>query len=215
MGSEMYSAPAGTVTSALPAKVNARSEPGSIWLDAAETGPEMCTEVRCSGSVPKAFETCTRSEVPPVETCAISRMVMSRMSSIGRAFCGSGNCWDAAQVATQLDCALAHAHSSATIETARRTLCTQVTYEIKEKVDASSLKRFGMTVTSLTFHSEPSSPNSFGRRGRPRAPRPRALRLNSPSLEPKSRNFPFWRPRARQAARRNANHRHQSNTRRA
>ena len=74
---------------------------GSIAEDALETGRAMWTEVKCSGWVPKALPQCTRSAGPPSDKWKICRTVASRMSSAGRAFCGSGICCDAAQLATQ------------------------------------------------------------------------------------------------------------------
>src|SRR5579884_3479554 len=110
MGSETYSAPAGTVTSVLPPNVSAFSDAGAIRDEDAEIARAMWTDVKCSGSVPNAFEICTRTVDPPIDRCTICRMVMSRMSSGGSALCGSGICWDAAHVATHLvsgdcDCA--------------------------------------------------------------------------------------------------------------
>src|SRR6185437_12924848 len=99
--SEMYSAPAGMVTSLLPENVSARSDAGSICGEAAERGRAICTDVKCSGACPKALERCTRSVVPPTERWTICRMVASIMSEGASAFCGSGVCCDAAQLPTQ------------------------------------------------------------------------------------------------------------------
>jgi hypothetical protein len=44
------------VTSALPSKVRGRSVAGLMADEDGETGCAMWIEVKCSGSVPKAFE---------------------------------------------------------------------------------------------------------------------------------------------------------------
>ena len=51
----------GTVTSALPANFSARSLAASMAGDAGESGRATCTDEKCSASVPKVLETCTRS----------------------------------------------------------------------------------------------------------------------------------------------------------
>ena len=104
MGSEMYSAPAGTVTSGMPEKVRTRSLSGTILAEAVETGRAMCTEVKCNGAVPKRFDRCTRSSVPPMDKRTIWRRVASFRSSGAREFRGSGSCCEAAHEPTQWDC---------------------------------------------------------------------------------------------------------------
>jgi len=68
----------------------------------ADRGRAMCTEVKCSGSVPKALERWTRRVAPPRERWTIWRRVASSRSAAGRAFCGSGICCEAAHVATHV-----------------------------------------------------------------------------------------------------------------
>ena len=98
-GSERNSAPGGTVISAAPANVSGRSLVGSMAGDEGESGRATCTDVKCSGSVPKAFERCTRRAGPPTDKWKICRTVASRRSSGGKAFCGSGICWEDPQLA--------------------------------------------------------------------------------------------------------------------
>ena len=100
------------MASGLPAKVRGRSLAKSIAGDAGETGRAICADVMCSASVPKTFDSCTRTAGPPTERWKICRTVASVRSSGDREFCGSGICCDAPQAATQfagddgcLDCA--------------------------------------------------------------------------------------------------------------
>ena len=93
-GSEIISAPGGMVTSVLPANLSARSVAGSMAAAAGESGRAMCTDVKCSASVPKALETCTRRAAPPSDRWKIWRTVASCRSSRGRALSGSGICCD-------------------------------------------------------------------------------------------------------------------------
>ena len=68
--SETYSAPGGIVTSGLPGKgqrtiargIDGRAPPG-------DAGCAICTEVKCSAAVPKAFDRCTRKADPPSDKC--------------------------------------------------------------------------------------------------------------------------------------------------
>src|SRR5487761_1368678 len=102
MGSEMYSASGGMITSGHPLKSNAWSEAGSIALEPDAVGRAMWTEVRWSAWVPNAFDRCTRIIEPPRDTCTVSRRVASVRSADGNAFRGSGICCDAAQVPTHI-----------------------------------------------------------------------------------------------------------------
>jgi hypothetical protein len=55
-GSEMNSAPGGTITSGMPAKVSGWSLDGSIAGEDVESGCAMWTEVKRRASVPKVFD---------------------------------------------------------------------------------------------------------------------------------------------------------------
>src|SRR6202044_857407 len=73
----------------------------SISALAADTDRATCTAVKCSGCVPNAFDTRTRSCVPPTERCTTCRNVASRISSESNKFAVSGTCCEAAQDPTQ------------------------------------------------------------------------------------------------------------------
>src|SRR5579863_3538747 len=103
-GSETYSAPGGIVTSGLPLKVRAWSVPGSIAAPEGESGWATCTDVKCSATVPNAFDKCTRIAEPPSDKWTICRSVASRMSSGGSEFCGSGICCEVPQLSTHVPC---------------------------------------------------------------------------------------------------------------
>ncbi len=91
------------MTPGAPEKVRAWPVAGSVDEEAGDSGRAMWTEVRRRGVAPKAFERWTRRAGPAAERWKISRMVESRRDSGGRAFWGSGICWEAPQVAIQTD----------------------------------------------------------------------------------------------------------------
>src|SRR5579883_97051 len=82
--------------------------------ECAERGRAMETEINVRGALPKAFDRCTRSALPPMGRWTIWRSVAFSRSFGARAFCGSGICCEQAHEPT-------HASGVAGLEAAART----------------------------------------------------------------------------------------------
>src|SRR3974390_2392534 len=99
-GSEMTSAPAGTVVDGCVEKVRGVSVDGSMAPLAA--GLAMCAEVMTSAVLPNALDKRTRMRVPPMDTWTIWRKVVSAKSGFGGATFESTGCGEQAHVPIQI-----------------------------------------------------------------------------------------------------------------